>query len=180
MLENLEKQGMYIQTEEVSKEAKKVKNKIFTYNRLHPTKTKKMHKIIEKLFKKTGEIFFVDRPFQCFLGSNITIGENFYANRNLIILDDAEVKFGKNIAIGPNVGIYTIGHPIDAELRNSKYFISKPITIGDNVWIGGGATILQGVTIGNNVVIGAGSVVTKDIPDNCVAVGTPCKVIKQI
>lgn len=108
------------------------------------------------------------------------MGENFYANVNLVILDGAKVCIGDNAFIAPNVGIYTAGHPLGASDRNKGLEYAYPITIGNNVWIGAGAIILPGVTIGNNVVIGAGSVVTKNIPAYSLAVGNPCRVIKRI
>lgn len=111
---------------------------------------------------------------------NIELGENFYANHNLVILDGAKVTFGDNVFVAPNCGFYTAGHPLDYERRNAGLEYAYPITVGDNVWIGGGVQVMPGVTIGSNVVIGGGSVVTKDIPDNYVAVGNPCKVIRPI
>ena len=108
------------------------------------------------------------------------MGENFYANHNLTILDAAKVIFGDNVFIGPNCGFYTSGHPIDFKTRNQGIEYAKPITVGNNVWIGGDVTVLSGVSIGDNSIIGAGSIVTKDIPSNVVAVGNPCKIIKNI
>ena len=108
------------------------------------------------------------------------VGENFFANYNLTILDVGKVKIGANAQIAPNVSIYTAGHPVHPESRNTGYEYGIPITIGDNVWIGGSVTILPGVTIGNNVVIGAGSVVTRDLPDNVIAAGNPCRVLRTI
>lgn len=108
------------------------------------------------------------------------MGENFYANHNLTILDCTKVKFGDNVFIGPNCSFYTAGHPLDAKQRNEGLEYARPVTVGDNVWLGGNVVVLPGVSIGNNAVIGAGSVVTKDIPDHSVAVGNPCKVIKNI
>ena len=119
-------------------------------------------------------------PFMCDYGYNIEIGDNFYSNHNLIILDANKVKFGNNVFIAPNCSFYTAEHPIDVQTRNKGLEYAKAIEIGDNVWIGGNVVVLPGVKIGNNVVIGAGSIVTKDIPSNVVAVGNPCKVIKNI
>lgn len=135
---------------------------------------------IKSLLGKTGEIFQIEPNFFCDYGYNIKIGENFYSNHNLVILDPAPVIFGDNVFIGPNCGFYTAEHPLDAERRNQGLEYAKPINVGNNVWFGGGVTVVSGVTIGDNVVIGAGSVVVKNIPSNVVAVGNPCKVIKQL
>ncbi len=116
----------------------------------------------------------------CDYGYNIELGKNFYSNHNLIILDCAKVTFGDNVFIAPNCGFYTAGHPLDYETRNKGLEWAKPITVGNNVWIGGNVVVLGGVTIGNNVVIGAGSVVTKDIPDNSLAYGVPAKIMKKL
>ena len=154
------------------------KEMCYDYNNLRPKELEKRKEIIRKLFRKTGEEFHIESPFFCDYGFNITIGENFYANHNLVILDGAEVIFGDNVFIGPNVGIYTAGHPIDVELRNNGIEYAKTIKIGNNVWIGGNVCIMPGVTIGDNVTIGGGAVVTKDIPSNVTAFGNPCKVYK--
>ena len=151
---------------------------LYDYNNLRPKELEKREEIIRKLFRKTGEEFHIESPFYCDYGFNITIGENFYSNHNLVILDGAEVIFGDNVFIGPNVGIYTAGHPIDVELRNKGIEYAKKIKIGNNVWIGGNVCIMPGVTIGDNVTIGGGAVVTKDIPSNVTAFGNPCKVHK--
>lgn len=150
------------------------------YNHLCPDDVLKRTNIISKLLRKTGKNFWIEPPFWCDYGYNIEIGENFYSNHNLVILDPAKVKFGDNVFIGPNCGFYTAEHPINPEERNKGLEYAKPITIGNNVWIGGGVNIISGVTIGDNVTIGAGSVVTKNIPSNVVAVGNPCKIIKNI
>ena len=150
------------------------------YNNLPPDDILKRTKIITKLLRKTGKNFWIEPSFWCDYGYNIEIGENFYSNHNLVILDPAKVKFGDNVFIGPNCGFYTAEHPIDAETRNQMLEFAKPITVGNNVWFGGGVNVLGGVNIGDNVVIGAGSVVTKDIPSNVVAVGNPCKVLRKI
>ena len=116
----------------------------------------------------------------CDYGYNIEIGENFYSNHNLIILDENSVTFGDNVLVGPNCAFYTSTHPFSAEIRMSGKKMSKPIKIGNNVWICGNVTVLPGVSIGDNSIIGAGSVVSKDIPSNVLALGIPCRVIKNI
>ncbi len=156
------------------------KKKIYAYNNLRPEDHEGRDALIKEIFGKTGQKIFVEAPFRCDYGYNIEVGENFYANYNLVILDVGKVKIGDNAQIAPNVAIYTAGHPIHPDSRNSGYEYGIPITIGDNVWIGGNTCILPGVTIGSNVVIGAGSVVTKDLPDNVIAAGNPCRVIREI
>ena len=135
---------------------------------------------MKKILGATKENFLIEQPFMCDYGYNIEIGENFYANHNMIILDGNKVKFGDNVFIAPNCSFYTAGHPLDYVIRNKGLEYAKPIEVGDNVWIGGNVVVLPGVTIGNNCVIGAGSIVTKDIPDNSLAVGNPCRVIKKL
>jgi len=161
-------------------EREKTKDLCFEYNHLQPSKIKERKALIKKLFGNTAENFHIEQPFYCDYGYNIEIGENFYTNVNVVILDCAKVTFGDNVFIAPNCGFYTAGHPFDVDQRNKGLEYAYPITIGDNVWIGGGCSILPGVTIGDNTVIGAGSVVTKDIPDNVLAVGNPCKVIREL
>ena len=156
------------------------KKKIYEYNNLPPERWDERTNLIKRILGKTGENINIETPFQCDYGYNIEVGENFFANYNLIILDVAKVRIGDNAQIAPNVAIYTAGHPIHPESRNSGYEYGIDVTIGDNVWIGGNTCIMPGVTIGNNVVIGGGSVVTKDIPDNMIAVGNPCKVVREI
>lgn len=135
--------------------------------------------VVKELLGKS-EGAFINPPFYCDYGKNIEVGKNFFANYNCTILDVAKVKIGDNCQMAPNVAIYTAGHPIHPATRNSLYEYGKPVTIGDNVWIGGNTVICPGVHVGNNVVIGAGSVVTKDLPDWCIAAGNPCRVIRKI
>lgn len=152
--------------------------------RLYNATTEEEHarrrELLAELLGAMGEGVYIEPPFRCDYGRNIIAGDNFYANFDCVILDVCKVTIGRNVKFGPRVGVYTAGHPIDAPTRNALLEFGKPITIGDNVWIGGSAVILPGVTIGANTVIGAGAVVTKDIPANVVAAGNPCRVIKNI
>ncbi len=161
-------------------ERSKAKELCFDYNHLRPSDEKGQHQLMKQLLGKTKDNFSIIAPFWCDYGYNIEIGDNFFANHNTVILDGAKVTFGDNVFIAPNCGFHTAGHPLDAERRNQGLEYAYPISIGDNVWIGAGVQVMPGVTIGNNVVIGGGSVVVKDIPDNTVAVGNPCKVIRPI
>ena len=150
------------------------------FNQLKPSQIKEQSEILKQILGETKEQFVITAPFWCDYGYNIEIGENFYTNHNCIILDAAKVTFGDNVFIAPNCGFYTAGHPLDAEQRNQGLEYAYPITVGNNVWIGGNVTVLPGVTIGDDTVIGSGSVVTKDIPSGVIAVGNPCKVIRTI
>ncbi len=156
------------------------KVRIWRYNQLSPADREARDKLIREIIGKYGKSVTFESPFHCDYGWNIEVGENFYANYNCTILDVGHVKIGKNAMFAPNVSIYTAGHPVHPDSRNSGYEYGIPVTIGDNVWLGGGVIVTPGVTIGNNVVIGAGSVVTKDIPDNVIAVGNPCRVLRAI
>lgn len=153
---------------------------VWAYNQLPPSQEAERQRAIRQLLGKTGERFKVLTPFRCDYGWNIEIGEDFFSNFNLTILDEAKVTIGAHAFIAPNVSIYTACHPVDPIERNRMKQFARPVTIGDNVWIGGSVTILPGVTIGDNVTIGAGSVVVHDIPSNTVAVGNPCRVVKEI
>lgn len=161
------------------KERISVKDKCFEYNNIKPSNIEDRTKLMKGILGKYKNKFFIEQPFMCDYGYNIEIGENFYANHNLIVLDGNKVEFGDDVFIAPNCSFYTAGHPLDAEKRNQGLEYAKPIKVGNNVWIGGNVVVLPGVTIGDNVVIGAGSVVNKDIPSNVVAVGNPCRVIKE-
>jgi acetyltransferase-like isoleucine patch superfamily enzyme len=165
---------------ELFDERQYAKKLVFQFNALHPSMISERDEIIRKLLCSTGEKFFIEPPFRCDYGYNITIGNNFYSNYNLIILDCAKTVIGDNVLIGPNVGIYTAGHPVHYELRNQEYEFALPITIGNSVWIGGNVVINPGISIGDNSVIGSGSIVTKDIPSNVVAAGNPCRILREI
>ena len=155
-------------------------NKCFELNSLSPYLKSERENKLREIINEIGENFDILSPFYCDFGENIHIGKNFYANHNLSILDGGRVEIGDFVFIAPNVVITTAGHAIDPEQRDKGYEIVLPITIGSHVWIGANVCILPGVKVGNNVVIGAGSVVTKDIPDNVIAVGNPCKVLRKI
>lgn len=156
------------------------KKKLNKFNNMLMDENEERVELLRTILGNSGEFLYIEPPFYCDYGKNIYIGDGFYANYNLHIIDCARVTIGDNVLIGPMCGIYTAGHPIDAEVRNTGLEFAEEIKIGDNVWIGGNVTINPGVTIGSNVVIGSGSVVTKDIPDNSVAFGNPCKVHREI
>ena len=156
------------------------KKKVYEYNNLPPGDNEAKSKLIKEILGKTGEWLNIEQPFHCDYGYNIEVGEWFFANYNFTVLDVGKVIIGEDVQIAPNVSIYTAGHPIHPETRKSGYEYGIDVRIGDNVWIGGNTCILPGVTIGDNVVIGAGSVVTKDIPANVIAVGNPCRVVREI
>lgn len=165
---------------ELLRERENAKEVLFEYNRLRPSQKEERSRLLKQLLGKTGKELIIEPPFACDYGYNIEVGENFYANVNLVILDGAKVSIGDNVFLAPNVGIYTAGHPLDVAQRNRGLEYAYPVTIGNNVWIGAGVHILPGVKIGDHTVIGAGSVVTKDIPSGVLAVGNPCRVVRRI
>lgn len=165
---------------ELLEERAKCKAVCREYNKLSPFDGEGRERMLRSLLGSVGERCCIEQPFYCDYGYNIEVGDNFYANVGCVILDGAKVKFGKNVFIAPCCGFYTAGHPLDVKQRTAGLEYARPITVGDNVWIGGHVCVLPGVTIGDNAVIGAGSVVNKDIPANVVAAGNPCRVIKQI
>jgi maltose O-acetyltransferase len=136
--------------------------------------------LLKQLFKSTGDNIYIEPPFRTDYGCNTSIGENFYANYDCIIIDVCSVTIGRNVFFAPRVCIYTAAHPIDAAVRNSLLEFGNPVCIGDDVWVGGNVVVNPGVKIGSNVVIGSGSVVVKDIPDGVIAAGSPAKVIREI
>ncbi len=156
------------------------RGRLYEYNRLHPSDTGALQQSMRRILGAAGQVFEIVQPFFCDYGYNIRIGENFFANTNCVILDAAQVTFGDNVFVGPNCGFYAAQHPTDAARRNRGLEWALPITVGNNVWIGAGVQVMPGVTIGDGAVIGGGSVVVKDIPANCVAVGNPCRVLRQI
>lgn len=169
----------YISDEKVFEEQKKTRQILQRLNTIDRSDFDGIAKIVKELLGKS-EGAFINPPFYCDYGKHIEVGKNFFANYNCTILDVAKVKIGDNCMLAPNVAIYTAGHPLHPDTRNTMYEYGIEVTIGDNVWIGGNAVICPGVKIGSNSVIGAGSVVTKDIPEWSVAAGNPCKVIRKI
>ena len=151
-----------------------------SYNRMLPFNVPKAYLLLRLMGVKFGKDTFIDTPFRCDYGKHITVGDRFYANSFCTMIDVAPITIGNNVMFGTHVQIITAGHPIHPDVRNTAYEYGAPVTIGDNVWIGAGAIVLPGVTIGKNTVIGAGAVVTKDVPENVVAAGNPCKVIRTI
>lgn len=160
---------------------------ILAYNTCHSRDTDQRMNLLGQLLGKVGKGVWIESPFFCDYGVNIEIGENTFVNTNCMFLDDNKIRIGKNGLIAPYVQIYTASHPLKAadriyqEGESTRYHtFTKPVIIGDNVWIGGNSVIFPGVTIGNNVTIGAGSVVTKDLPDDVLAFGNPCRVVKSL
>lgn len=170
----------YKADEEVMEEMKHTRRLLHEFNTADPCDFEKQSAIAAKLIPNAVGAIALTQPFYCDYGTHIHVGKNFLANYNCTILDVGRVDIGDNVLFAPNVSVYTAGHPIHHEMRNTGYEYGIPVKIGNNVWVGGNSVITPGVTIGDNVVIGAGSVVTKDIPANVVAAGNPCRVIRSI
>lgn len=156
------------------------RNAIADFNRTRSEEAEKRQLMLAQLLHAVGTNVYIEPPFFCDYGSNIRLGDNVYLNFNCVILDPARITIGDNVMIAPNVQIYTATHPIDHQERNAGLELAKEITVGSDVWIGGGSILCPGVTVGARSVIGAGSVVTRDIPDDVVAVGNPCRVLRSI
>lgn len=167
--------------EELMKEQLGYLDRLYDFNMTRPTELEKRKAMLKEMFAEIGEGCYIEPPFHAnFGGKHVHFGKNIYANFNLTLVDDTHIYVGDYTMFGPNVTVATAGHPILPELRKEGYQYNASITIGKNCWIGAGAIILPGITIGDNVVIGAGSIVTKDIPSNVVAVGNPCKVLREV
>ena len=165
---------------EIQELSKKAELLVEQYNSTKVGEDEKRTEILKELLGEGGDKCFIKPPFRCDYGKFIEIGERTFINYDCIILDACKVKIGKHVLIGPRTCIYSATHPIYAPVRIEGYDVSKPVTIGDNVWLGGNVVVNPGVIIGENSIIGAGSVVTKDIPANVIAAGNPCKVIREI
>ena len=171
----------YPSGDEIMTEQLSYVDKLYDFNMTRPTELKKREEMLKEMFWEIGENCYIEPPFHAnWGGHHVHFGNNVYANFNLTMVDDTHIYVGDCTMFGPNVTVATAGHPICPELREKAYQFNMPVHIGRNCWIGAGALIMPGVTIGDNSVIGAGSVVTKDIPSNVVAVGNPCKVMREI
>lgn len=167
--------------EEILKEQEKCLERLYEFNQTRPSEGEKRQQMLKEMLAELGENCYIEPPFHAnFGGRHVHFGNNVYANFNFTAVDDTHIYVGDYTMFGPNVTLATAGHPILPELRKQAYQYNMPIHIGRNCWIGSGVCVMPGVTIGDNTVIGAGSVVTKDIPANVVAYGTPCKVIREI
>ena len=167
--------------EEIMAQQLKCLEKLYDYNATRPLEQEKRETLLKEMFGDIGEGCYIEPPFHAnWAGKHVHFGNNVYANFNLTLVDDTDIYVGDKVMFGPNVTVATAGHPIDPELRYQAMQFNMPVHIGENVWIGANAVVLPGVTIGDNSVIGAGSVVTKDIPANVVAVGNPCRVLREI
>lgn len=154
---------------------------LYDFNQTRPTELDRRQALLKELFGDIGEDCYIEPPFHAnWGGHHVHFGNHIYANFNFTAVDDTHIYIGDHTMIGPNVTIATAGHPILPELREKEYQYNLPVHIGKNCWLGAGVIILPGITLGDNVVVGAGSVVTKDLPDNVIAVGNPCKVLREV
>lgn len=167
--------------EEIQREQLKRLERLYDFNMIRPTERAKRQEMLREMFAEIGENCYIESPLYAnFGGGHVHFGKNIYANFNLTLVDDTHIYVGDYTMFGPNVTVATAGHPILPELREKEYQYNAPVHIGKNCWIGAGAIILPGISIGDNVVVGAGSVVTKDLPPNVVAVGNPCRVLREV
>lgn len=171
---------LYYENKELLKEQAKYRDFLYEFNQTVPSNQEKKAKILAKLLGSFGENSYIEPPLRANWGKNTYFGKNVYVNFNLSLVDDTKITIMDDVMIGPNVTICTAGHPLDPVERRTKAQYNLPVVIGENVWIGANVVILPGVTIGENTVIGAGSLVTKDIPNNVLAYGSPCKVVKAL
>ena len=167
-------------TPELEQKLNECKDLLYDFNHSRPAEQEKRDDILRRVFAEIGQNCYIEPPFYANWGCHMHVGNDFYANFSLTVVDDADIFIGDHVMIAPNVTIATGTHPIDPDLREQVYQYNLPVHIGNRVWIGAGAIVLPGVTIGDDSVIGAGSVVTKDIPPHVVAVGNPCRVLREI
>ncbi|KZL42536.1 sugar O-acetyltransferase [Secundilactobacillus collinoides] len=181
-IEKMHSRALYNPSDpEISKIQLSCLERLYDFNQTRPSEGDKRHRLLHEMFAEIGERCYIEPPFHAnFGGRHVHFGDDVYANFNLTLVDDTHIYVGNRTMFGPNVTIATAGHPILPELRAQGYQYNVPVSIGDNCWIGASVTILPGVTIGDNVVVGAGSVVTKDLPDNVVAYGDPCKAVRTV
>lgn len=167
--------------DEIMKEQTLCLEKLYDFNATRPLEGEKRAKLLKEMFAEIGDGCYIEPPLHSnWGGHHVHFGNNVYANFNLTLVDDTHIYVGDHTMFGPNVTVATAGHPILPELRDQGYQYNAPVHIGKNCWIGAGVVIVPGITIGDNVVVGAGSIVTKDLPDNVVAVGNPCKVLREV
>lgn len=167
--------------EEIMREQSACLEMLYDFNATRPSEGEKRTEMLKKMFAEIGENCYIEPPFHAnWAGHHVHFGKGVYANFNLTLVDDTHIYVGDYTMFGPNVTVATAGHPILPELRQQGYQYNAPVHIGKNCWLGSGVIVLPGVTIGDNVVVGAGSIVTKDLPDNVVAVGNPCKVLREV
>lgn len=179
--EKMIKGEMYFANDEVLvKERLKARRLFNEFNNTSEVELEKRTEILKMLFGNVAKNIYIEPSFKCDYGYNITVGDNFFANYDCVMLDVCPITIGDNVMLAPGVHIYTATHPLDPIERSSGYEYGKPVKIGNNVWLGGRSVVCPGVTIGNNVVVAAGAVVTKDVPDNVVVGGNPAKIIKNI
>lgn len=179
--EKMKKRKLYYSNDEkLMKEQLECLNLLYDFNMTRPSEMEKRMILMKKLLAEVGNNCYIEPPLHANWGKNTHLGNDVYANFNLTLVDDTDIYIGNNVLIGPNVIIDTGTHPVKPDIRKKQAQFNVPVYIEDNVWIGGGSIILPGVKVGKNSVIGAGSVVTKDIPENVVAVGNPCRVLREI
>ena len=178
--EKMEAGYLYLPSGELVEHRFKIQDLVDDYNKFKPSQVKERAEFLKQILGKVGKNVNILPPFKCDYGYHIEVGDNFFANYNFIVLDGNYVRIGDNVWIAPNVGIYAAGHPLDRDERIAGLEYTFPVTIGDNVWIGGSTTIIGGVTIGKDSIIGAGSVVIRDIPEGVLAAGNPCRVIRKL
>ncbi len=171
---------IYFENEEIMEEQAHYRDLLFRFNHTLPSQTEEKQALLQQLLGSFGAGSYIEPPFSANWGKNTYFGKGVYANSHLTLVDDTKIIIGDKVMMGPNVSLCTAGHPLSPKLRLQAAQFNKPVTIGKNVWLGAGVTVLPGVTIGENSVIGAHSLVTKDIPANVLAFGTPCRVIRQL